>query len=102
MAEYIGLKLIMLKQIELTKELQQQVAETTTALKNLEGEMREWLDGNEDTASEYTLNGASESEEEQESEEEEGLWYPAQEEDMFKPDDEHEPMQLEESSLPVD
>ena len=91
----------MLKQIELTKELQQQVAETTTALKNLEGEMQEWLDGDEDTPSEYTLNGASESEEE---EEEEGLWYPAQEEDMFKPDDEHEPMQLTESSssLPVD
>ena len=54
MADYIGLKLLITKQIEMTQQMQEQVKQLAEKFDELQTQVQEWIDM-EETGSEYTL-----------------------------------------------
>ena len=54
MADYIGLKVLITRQIEITQQLQGQMQQLASSFEELKTQVQEWIDMDE-TGSEYTL-----------------------------------------------
>lgn len=60
MADYIGLKLLITKQIEMTQQMQEQMQQLAAKFDKLQTQVQEWIDM-EETNSEYTLDTGSQA-----------------------------------------